>query len=219
MSRRWAAIACVLLAGQAVAELRAATLAVNFADPADRPIADAVVMVQELGASPHAAAPVDAVMDQVDLAFTPGVLAVPVGSRVSFPNSDLVSHQVYSFSATKKFQLPLYRGKPYQPIVFDVPGVVTLGCNIHDDMVGYIVVTNAAHYGVTNSMGGWASADLPPGNYEISIWHARLRDLAKPLKRQIAISRPDERLEVRVNTDVSLRPAPRTAKRADWDKY
>ena len=86
----------------------------------------------------------NAIMDQVNLAFVPDVLVIPVHSSVQFPNSDAISHQVYSFSSARQFQLPLYRGKPYPPVVFDQPGVVTLGCNIHDNMLAYIVVTARA---------------------------------------------------------------------------
>ena len=76
-----------------------------------------------------------------------------VGSTVSFPNSDSVSHQICSFSPTKRFQLPLYRGKPYAPVPFDHVGVVILGCNIHDWMIGYIDVTDAPFYGATDDRG------------------------------------------------------------------
>ena len=97
----------------------------------------------------------------VDLNFVPDVTVVPVGSSVSFPNSDDVSHQVYSFSPARRFQLPLYRGKPHAPVVFDQPGIVTLGCNIHDNMVAYIVVTPAPFYGRTDQRGGWVIPNLP----------------------------------------------------------
>src|SRR5207248_5774076 len=73
-----------------------------------------------------------AVMDQKNLAFTPRVLVVAAGTPVEFPNNDSVSHQVYSFSAAKRFQLPLYKGEVHPPITFDRPWLVVLGCNIHD---------------------------------------------------------------------------------------
>src|SRR5438132_7382630 len=88
-------------------------------------------------------------MDQVDRAFAPDLLVVPIGSTVEFPNSDSVSHQIYSFSQPKRFKLPLYHGKPYPPVQFDQAGVVTLGCNIHDDMLAYLLVTDAPWFGRT----------------------------------------------------------------------
>jgi plastocyanin len=97
-------------------------------------LAGAVVTVEAESPAMPATPPAKATMDQVDLAFVPDVLVVPVHSTVQFPNSDAVSHQVYSFSSARRFQLPLYRGKPYPPVTFDQPGIVTLGCNIHDNM-------------------------------------------------------------------------------------
>ena len=92
-----------------------------------------------------------------------------------FPNSDSVSHQIYSFSPAKRFQLPLYHGTPYPPVHFDQAGVVTLGCNIHDEMLAYLLVTDAPYYGRTDATGTW-TAEVPRGHYRVSIWHPRLRD-------------------------------------------
>ena len=94
-----------------------------------------------------------AVMDQHNLAFVPRVLVVGVGTSVEFPNNDSVSHQVYSFSAAKRFQPPLYKGEVHPPITFDRPGLVVLGCNIHDGMVGYIYVTDAPYFAKTEVAG------------------------------------------------------------------
>ena len=115
----------------------AGSLVVHVAKPDGKPLVGAVVMVHgPAGAAP--AKPGAFVIDQVAKSFTPDLTVMPVGSTVTFPNSDAVSHQVYSFSPAKKFQLPLYRGTPYPPMKFDTAGIVTLGCNIHDDMIAYV---------------------------------------------------------------------------------
>lgn len=85
-------------------------------------------------------------MAQQGKQFLPGVLVVPVGTSVHFPNRDSVRHHVYSFSPAKKFELKLYTGTPANPVVFERAGVVTLGCNIHDRMVGWIVVVDTPYY-------------------------------------------------------------------------
>ena len=118
-----------------------ATLTVTVLLPDGHPLGGVIVTARPSASPAHPAAPVAAAMDQVDRAFAPDLLVIPVGSTVAFPNSDSVSHQIYSFSPAKRFQLPLYRGKPYPPVVFDQPGLVTLGCNIHDEMLAYVVVT------------------------------------------------------------------------------
>ncbi len=101
--------------------------------------------------------PTDAV-DQVDKQFVPYVKVVFVGAKVGFPNSDRIRHQVYSFSPAKKFELPLYGGTDAPPVVFDKPGVVVLGCNIHDWMIGYIYVSETPFFAKTGP-GGTAVID------------------------------------------------------------
>src|SRR5207248_2506647 len=132
------------------ASVPAATLIISVQSPDGHALAGAVVTARPLDAPGKRLGPVHAVMDQVDRAFAPDLLVIPVGSTVEFPNSDSVSHQIYSFSPTKRFKLPLYRGKPYPPVPFDQAGVVTLGCNIHDDMLAYLVVTDAPWFGRTD---------------------------------------------------------------------
>ena len=75
------------------------------------------------------------------------------GTSVAFPNSDNIRHHVYSFSLAKRFELRLYQGTQSAPVVFDSPGVVVLGCNIHDWMVGYIYVTDDSRFAVSDEHG------------------------------------------------------------------
>ncbi len=182
-------------------------------------MAGAVVEIRNLTGQRRPVVPVDTRMDQVDLAFAPAVLVVPVGSHIAFPNSDVVSHQVYSFSPPKRFQLPLYRGKPYPPVTFDAPGIVTVGCNIHDNMLGYVLVTDAPYYGQTTQAGTWSSEALPPGDYAVSIWHPRLRNLAKPMLQNFSVAATGTRTEVLLRVSEPLRPERLTAKRSGWDEY
>lgn len=110
------------------------------------------------------------IMDQIDKQFVPYVLIVPQNNLVSFPNSDDIRHHVYSFSPTKKFELKLYSGRPKQPLLFDQHGIVTIGCNIHDAMVGYIYVSNTT--AVKTNLQGKAPVLADIGkNVEIKIWH------------------------------------------------
>ena len=210
----WAALAGAWLAGSTA--LHAAELQLRVAGPEGAPAAGLVVTVTPAsGTAPHAA-PVAAVMDQVDKAFLPELQVIPTGSSVAFPNSDVISHQVYSFSKPKRFQLPLYRGTPYPPVRFDEPGLVTVGCNIHDSMIGYIVVTDAPWYGQTDAQGQWASADIPPGNYEIHVRHPRMRELGDELRARVTLSAA-KRAEVSLALARPLRPAPLKGPARHWD--
>lgn len=139
-------------------------------DDGQAPLADAVVSLH--GPSPSSA-PGRAVMDQRNTAFVPGVLPIQAGTAVSFPNSDSVRHQVYSFSAPRPFELPLYSGTPPEPVVFDKPGVVVVGCNIHDWMIGHIVVLDTPYFGKSGA-DGRVALTAPAGEYTLRAWHPRL---------------------------------------------
>jgi plastocyanin len=200
-----------------VARAPAATLTIAVKLPGGGPLADAVVTVQSKGRKLPPPVPIHAVMDQIHRMFAPEVLVIPAGSSVSFPNSDSVSHEIYSFSPTKRFQLPLYRGKPYPPVVFDQPGVVILGCNIHDWMIGYIDVTDAPFYGTTDAQGTW-TADVPPGLYEVTIWHPRMREQNPTLVRELSIDARD-RVALTLQLTKPLRPEPMEGGSSSWDSY
>jgi plastocyanin len=182
-------------------------------------ISGAVVALRSLDAKRAAAAPVDGVMDQRDRAFVPHVLIVPVGSRVNFPNSDTVSHQVYSFSPVKKFQLPLYRGHPNPPVIFDRVGIVTLGCNIHDQMRAYVFVTDGQYSGRTGLLGVWTGQDIAPGEYTAQIWHPDARDTRVIDEARVVVDAGQGTLHIALKTRSPLRPRPAGAGRADWDSY
>ena len=194
-----------------------ATLTVTVLLPDGHPLGGVIVTARPSASPAHPAAPVAAAMDQIDRAFAPDLLVIPVGSTVAFPNSDSVSHQIYSFSPAKRFQLPLYRGKPYPPVVFDQPGLVTLGCNIHDEMLAYVVVTDAPLYGPTNKKGSW-SAEAPGGAYRISIWHPRIRDEAKYLEGGVMVSDADGGT-LTFHLTKLLKPAPLEGRPHSWDSY
>jgi plastocyanin len=182
-----------------------------------KPLAGAVVLLHGPPGS-RPAAPAQFIVDQVNQTFVPDLTVIPLGSTVKFPNSDKVSHQVYSFSAAKRFQLPLYRGTPYEPITFANPGIVTLGCNIHDDMIAYLVVTDAGWYGRTDDAGIWIAPDLPEGNFRMEIWHPRMREAAAMIERQVNLSvASPRRLDVRLER--SLRPEPLGLKPHSWSDY
>lgn len=195
----------------------AASLRVAVKLPDGQSLADAVITVRSMDKRLDPAAPIHAVMDQIHRMFVPEILVIPVGSTVSFPNSDSVSHQIYSFSAAKRFQLPLYRGKPYPPVLFDRVGVVILGCNIHDWMMGYIDVTDAPFYGTTDEQGAWA-AEVPAGRYEITVWHPRMREQTHSLVREISVEGSD-RVALTLRLTKPLRPAPMEGGSPSWESY
>ena len=147
--RRYLALAALALLLPAVCAAASAPLRVEVRS-GTQPVDAAVVTLMPIGRA-AAVVPIEAVMDQINSEFTPRVLVVPKGSRVRFPNSDRIRHQVYSFSPAKRFELPLYTGTPPDPVVFGSAGIVTVGCNIHDWMKGYIVVVDTPHHALSTA--------------------------------------------------------------------
>jgi hypothetical protein len=113
------------------------------------------------------------IMDQIDKQFFPNVLIIPKNGLVSFPNSDDIRHHVYSFSEAKTFELKLYAGKPKSPLRFNNRGLVVMGCNIHDSMVGYIYVTDNKNTVMSDDKGQVLLAPSLPLNTELQVWHPR----------------------------------------------
>ncbi|MFC3051341.1 cupredoxin domain-containing protein [Kordiimonas pumila] len=108
---------------------------------------------------------------QQNVMFSPFILPVQTGTLVTFPNMDKIRHHVYSFSSAKTFELKLYGQDETQQVLFDKKGVAALGCNIHDNMLAYIYVTDDPLFRVADQSGKASFSDLPVGDYEIHIWH------------------------------------------------
>ena len=158
-------------------------------------------------------------MDQRDRTFVPHVLVVSRGSRVHFPNSDAVSHQVYSFSPAKRFQLPLYRGSPNPPVVFEQSGLVTLGCNIHDKMRGYVLVTEAQYHGRTDTLGRFSEQSVTAGNYIAQVWHPHARDARLVQEQPITLSAGTESQVVVLKLNLLARLREPATRPSGWDAY
>jgi plastocyanin len=187
---RSSAIASVLLlvSGRAVA----ADLSVSVRTSSGAPVANAVVTVESAG---DAAAPLPArfgwpsEMVQRDLQFAPFVLVVPIGGQVSFPNQDTVRHHVYSFSATKRFELKLYGKGESRSVVFEKAGAAAVGCNIHDGMVGFIKVVNTPYAAKTGASGEVTLRNTPAGPVVVRIWHPYLRGQNNEVVRRLVLPR------------------------------
>lgn len=150
----------------------AAPLTVKVTDARGQPLAGAVVAVEGAPLSARAKPGTQAELAQKDRQFRPQLLVVQTGTEVRFPNEDPVRHHVYSYSAAKSFELKLYLGQPGNPVLFDKPGVVPVGCNIHDRMAAHIVVVDTPLFAVTNAQ-GQAQLELPAqsGALQLRAWH------------------------------------------------
>jgi len=195
-----------LALASAVSPLAAAPLSVRVLDVSGRPVRDAVVTLYPAGA---AARPAHAggrfVVSQQNLQFRPFLTIIPVGADVSFPNLDPTKHHVYSFSPAKKFELKLFAKDQSRTVHFDKAGVVALGCNIHDQMSAFVVVTDSAWTARTNTQGMVQFADAPNAPGRLTVWHPFLRAPGGELQQTIS---PAQRI---ASFQVRLRPPPAMA--------
>lgn len=184
----------------------AADLTVTVKTPAGEPVANAVVTVKPPGVAPGAPIkfPWAYAVAQHNIAFDPFVQIVPVGSDVSFPNKDNVRHHVYSFSAVKKFELKLYGHDETRTVHFDEPGVVALGCNIHDQMLAYLVVVDTPFAAKTGADGVAVIHGLPAGAAPMTVWQPFMKTVKNQQTRTVNIPAAGAREAVVAD----LRPAP-----------
>jgi len=198
----------------ALLPVEAADLSITFTDSDDKPVKEVVVYLTAADGQVFKSIPQNAIVDQIDKKFVQRVKVISVGSQVDFPNKDNIHHHVYSFSEAKKFELPLYKGTEAMPVTFDKTGVVSLGCNIHDWMKGYIVVVDSPYYALSNTQGDIRISDLPTGKYKLNIWHPESKTEFSP--EEIELNSSDTlRLEksVALKTRLSAPRAPRSRNR------
>jgi plastocyanin len=142
----------------------------------------------------------EAIMDQVNKQFLPRILVVQKNTQVRFPNSDSIKHHVYSFSPAKVFELQLYKGLNADPLLFSKTGVVELGCNVHDWMLGYIYVVDTPYFAKTDN-NGTLSLTVPEGEYRFVIWNPRIQDPVESLTEQVSIT-TDTLIEHKLTQDL-----------------
>jgi plastocyanin len=172
-SAAWLVLALLALSF-APGPARAADLVVSVRTPEGRPVQDAVVTIPARASGPiRFAWPYR--MAQRNMQFDPFVLVVPVGAEVAFPNLDNVRHHVYSFSAPHPFELKLYSRDETRVVRFDKPGVVALGCNIHDSMVAFILVVETPYAAKTDAAGQAVLRGAPAGTVTVRVWHPYLK--------------------------------------------
>jgi len=184
-------LATALALAAACGGVQSASVSVSVSDQAGRPLHDAVVLLEPATGKLPVAPLAGVQIVQVKRQFAPQVSVVTVGTPVSFPNDDTVRHHVYSFSPVKTVELKLYAGVPNTPVVFDKPGIAVLGCNIHDQMVAWVVVVDTPLYARSAASGKARIEGVPPGNYQLRVWHSALAEGAPPTSSPLAVGSTD----------------------------
>jgi plastocyanin len=179
----------------------AANVNLVVTDAAGNPLSDAVAMLEPTGAHLPVKPMQSARIAQHERQFSPTVSVVTVGTSVLFPNQDTVRHHVYSYSAAKTFQIKLYAGVPHTPIMFDKPGVAVLGCNIHDGMIAWVVVTDTPLWARSAAGGQARVADVPAGSYQLRVWHSSLAENVPPQSMALTVGASDVDQRITLDAD------------------
>jgi plastocyanin len=159
------------------------------------------VVVYLRDARPQAVRPVRIAVRQRDEAFTPRVVAVPVGSEVEFPNDDPIYHNVFSLSRAKNFNLGRYPRGTTKTVRFDRVGVVKVFCEIHSHMSATVMVFDHPFFAIPGEDGRFELPGVPAGSRELTAWHERLGDTTvrvlvqagKPVTADFVLPVPEER--------------------------
>lgn len=195
----------ILVLGWGGRSCDAAELTVSVKTAEGKPLSDAAVYAMPLSGSAVPSPNLRAIMDQLHKEFVPHVLVVQLGTAVDFPNNDNINHHVYSFSPAKIFQLKLFKNNHERHfVVFDKPGVVTLGCNIHDWMLGYIFVVDTPLFGKTDDHGDSHIAVPDSGNYLLKLWHPQANENLELLNQSLK-GLPD-RQHIEIHLQKPLKP-------------
>jgi plastocyanin len=169
----------------------------NSRDPAVRHhnYSGVVLWLEPVGRPAPPAPPRRVEIKQANKVFTPHVVAIPVGGTVAFPNLDPIFHNAFSNFAGQPFDLPLYAPHTTRSVTFVKPGIVQVFCNIHATMSAIIAVVPTPWYALTPPAGRFSIAAVPPGEYDLHIYHERALDAnVKFLERRIAV--PEGGLEL-----------------------
>lgn len=184
--------ACISLVALFISTpLIAAQISVQVNEPGGVAVADAVVYANVISGTASARPKREIAVEQVNKEFVPLISVIQAGTMVNFPNRDKVRHHVYSFSPAKTFEIKLYSGIPGKPIMFDKPGEVVLGCNIHDTMIAYVLVVGTPIFGKTDKRGSAVFDGLSAGEYEFQVWYPGTPASAFPPPQKLKLTTSD----------------------------
>lgn len=192
-------LALLLSGAKDVQAANSASIRIQVTDERGLPIEDAVVELRPAaGQAGTIRFPWRMGMAQRSQQFVPGTLVVAKGSTVAFPNLDRVRHSIYSFSPAARFEIDLYGQDQTRTHSFPIAGSVKLGCNIHDEMRGYIRVTDTPFAGKTDRSGYITLGALPVGGSQVTIWHPSLRAPKNEYRANVRIANGSQSRRFRV---------------------
>jgi plastocyanin len=206
---RSAATGLALLGMAGMHTALAGIVSVTATTPSGAAAEDTVIVFDPIEAPPSVRGPPgaghSAKIDQINKRFVPKVSVIATGTVVSLPNSDSIRHEVYSHSPPHPFKVKLYAPDHHEEVLLDKPGLLVLGCNIHDSMVAFVVVVDSPYFAKILAS-GVTDMNVPPGRYRLRVWHPKLRTAIEP--REISIGAGPLALPLTIDLDPARETAP-----------
>ena len=176
------------------------------------------LVIELIGAGTSAAPVGEFEINQLDKEFIPLLTIAGVGSSLSFNNQDQLKHHIYSVSKANPFDLPLHNGRSTKIIQLNQPGIIKLGCNIHDWMLAYVYVAQSDRVKIMDKRSIVSFSDLPAGEYQIKIWSPRLRNTRKPVTTSVTLAGgQSQTTTIKVKLRKRIRKPVRNEQAADYN--
>ena len=132
------------------------------------------------GAPAETAPQAHAVIRQQHLKFMPQVLPVVKGTTVDFVNQDSTAHNIFSPEEAEPFDLGTF-GEGIRSHLFRTPGPHVILCNVHLEMVAWVLVLPTAAFAAVAPDGSFALA-LPPGRHKLVLWRPRMPEQSREVE-------------------------------------
>lgn len=151
------------------------------------------------------------IIKQQNKAFQPQISVMRKGSDIQFINNDDITHQIYSPIGDNKFSFKIRSGEHYNQKQLSALGEVTMGCNIHDWMSGYLLVVDTPYFNITNETGLVNFDVTHQGKYELILWHplfanrthniSSIQNIAQDTKIVLNVNNKNIKLPIQKPTD------------------
>ena len=224
-SAQYRCLAASLLLGSTLAPAQQATLRahVELSRTGHRlkDASQAVIWLPPVGGTPSESPRQQQIpkLIQKDKAFHPPLLVIPVGGKVEFPNHDPFFHNVFSLFEGKRFDLGLYESGTTRFVEFDKPGISYIFCNIHAQMSAVVIALTTPYYAVSDKGGEINIANVPPGRYELQVFHPSVvPEALRALNREITIGADDTSIGTVSLSESNLELAHKNKYGRDYDR-
>lgn len=189
-------------------------LSVQVLNVKKKPLKDVVVFVEPVGHSVNRVNTNMLEIGQNNQAFVPYISVMQLGTHVKFNNKDNITHQIYSPVGNNKFSLKVRSGEQSIKSDFNEAGEVSMGCNIHDWMSGYLLIVDTPYFAISNTKGRTEIPIDDPGKYKIVVWHPQIKETNNRMTKLINV---DNAMKITMQLPTAMDVIPTQKNDDDFD--